>query len=163
MTVLYHGSHYSQNELMPGYKRSGKLVEWDKTESNKWLYATTVQEEAIILGFASAVEKHFDLHHFRVINKGYLEFIFNERPPHVDEMCRLELYLYTIHKATSDGWVKVNNTVNGMDTEWKTDKTLQMNIISKDKVDLFSWRRGKEIRVKMIPPAYVGWAADKKG
>lgn len=163
MTVLYHGSHYCQTELMPGFKRSGKLVQWDKTESNQWLYATTDREAAMVLGFASAVEKHFDLHHFRVINKGYLELIFEKNKPTFQQLKRLAVYIYTIHKGVGDGWQKVNNLTNGIETEFKTQQTIQSNIINIEALDLYSWLRAKEVKLKTLPPEYVGWAATQPG
>ena len=44
---------------------TGVEVKWDKTESNKWLYATTMMGEAVALGFASVIEKKYRLDRYQ--------------------------------------------------------------------------------------------------
>ena len=74
-SVLYHGSLYKQNELMPGFKRSGKLVQWDGIENNTYLYATTDQLEAISLGLGSALEKELDSRRFATFDNNIVVYI----------------------------------------------------------------------------------------
>jgi hypothetical protein len=59
--ILYHGSGFKHSELKPGIQHSGVKVEWDKTESNEYLYADEIKENAISMAFASAIEKKYEL------------------------------------------------------------------------------------------------------
>jgi len=95
MRHLYHGSGYQQDELKPGIHYTGKKVEWDKTESNEWLYATTSMEEAIAQGFASSVEKHYNL--VRFMSQGRdLTLVFDGAVPTQAQLAALPLFLYKI-------------------------------------------------------------------
>lgn len=121
--VLYHGSAFKQEELMPGFRHSGKLVTWDKYESNAFLYATTEKEQAKLLGIMSALEKKYPLKHTKFdVNQKTIALTFDGRPPHIDDIKTLSVYLYTI--PLTEQWNRVNNPVNGIDTEYKTSATI---------------------------------------
>lgn len=143
---LYHGSAYQQAELMPGFKRSGQLVEWDKTENNKFLYATTDKDSAIELGFASSIEKKFRLNRFKSNGKALL-IETSDVSLTVSELNKLEVFLYTLTLSASDGWVKNSNEHNGLLTEFKTDKTITSIEICK-KVDIKEWLSGFDVQIK---------------
>lgn len=138
MDVLYHGSGFKHDELKPGIMHSGKLVKWDKTESNEWLYATTVKEEAIRLGFASSVEKKYPLDRFNWDGKTLL-MTFSGHKPTVTQLSDLDLFLYTIH-WDKDIWKKVNNQHNNIDTEYKTKSIIRPNAIElREQIDIALW------------------------
>lgn len=122
-TVLYHGSLYKQNELMPGFKRSGELTVWDGVETNQSLYATTDKTSAALLGLGSAVEKEFETNRFSTTDKDI--FIFANAQIDIDDLLALVIYRYTIPFRAADGWVHNQNKYNGIDTEWKTTKTVR--------------------------------------
>ena len=122
--VLYHGSAFKQDELMPGFRHSGKLVTWDKYESNAFLYATTEKEQAKLLGIMSGIEKKYSLKHTRFdVNQKTIDLTFDGRHPHVDDIMASPVYLYTI--PLNEQWKRVNNPVNGIDTEYKTSATIK--------------------------------------
>jgi len=134
---LYHGSMFSQNELMPGYKRSGELVQWDKTESNAWLYATTEESMAILLGIVSAWEKTFDMTFSKIEeDKKIIYAEFGTEIKKITDLMDVPVYLYEIAKRDEDKWVKVNNPYNNIDTEWKTQSTIKDAIVSKKQVNV---------------------------
>lgn len=135
---LYHGSAYEQEELMPGFKHSKVPVYWDKYESNTYLYTTTHRDSAILLGFSSAVEKHYDLSYTHLDEQSrriVLEFSGNT-PPTLKELLQIDVFLYTI--SVREGvWLKCNNPFNNIDSEWKTKSTIPAgDIISREKIDL---------------------------
>jgi hypothetical protein len=158
MNLLYHGSGFKQEELMPGFKRSGKLVRWDETESNEFLYTTTDKTEAISQAFASMLEKHYDSVHYKTDkNRIDIKMKWDYRPGR-DELARLEIFLYTIEPIKEDGWIKVNNAVNGLETEYKTRNTIKESIVSREEVDLIEWLKGKDVHIALEnQPAYVNW------
>lgn len=147
--TLFHGSGFWAKELKPGFERSGQLVKWDDTEDNTFLYATTEREKAIVLGFASAVEKKYGLDRFQYIdNKLILDV---PRQPHgytvgVEQLCQLELWLYEINPHTRDGWQLNRNEHNGMKTEYKTKSTIR-TIKSTTPIDVRQWLRGYQVEV----------------
>lgn len=145
MKKLYHGSGFDQEELMPGFKHSGTLVKWDGTESNEWLYAASSLEEAVAQGFASTLEKHFNVGRYKSDgNEIYIE-IENGRVPTVNEMKALDVWLYTIE--FTDCWQLVGNLTNGIKNEYKTTETIKESILSKEKVDIAKWYTGKKVQV----------------
>lgn len=145
MKKLYHGSGFIADELMPGFKHTGKLVKWDGTESNEWLYAAATREEAISQGFASTLEKHYNVGRFKSEgNKIYIE-IENGKVPTEKEMKALDVYLYTI--AFSDAWQLVNNLTNGIKDEYKTKETIKDDILEREKLDIAKWFSGKDVKV----------------
>lgn len=146
--TLYHSSMYLQDELMPGFKRSGKLTEWDHVESNRFLYATTERDEALLQGFASAVEKTWNVHRFQA--RGSKITVHIEGPhPSVADVHGLTIYLYTIAFDEADGWQKNRNVFNGMLTEWKTLQTIQERIVQRETLDVKAWLETK--RLEFIP------------
>lgn len=147
MKHLYHGSGFKHDELKPGIMHSGELVKWDKTESNEWLYATTLMEEAIAQGFASAIEKHWQLARFQS-SEDKITIIVDGRLPSMRELEGLVLYLYKIDWIT-ELWVKVDNLHNGMTNEYKTKSVVTKAMIdSCEQVDLKAWLRGKQVSIK---------------
>lgn len=144
---LYHGSGYRHSELKPGIHYTGEKVQWDKTESNEWLYATTVMEEAISQGFASVVEKHFKVARFQSIDN-QLIFTFDGPVPAKASLAGLTVYLYTLDwdKAM---WVRVDNLVNGMANEYKTTAVIPASMIdSCIEVDLKKYLARKTLILK---------------
>ena len=141
-TYLYHGSMFDigSGVLQPGFNYTGELVEWDKTESNRFLYATTVSRTAIELGIGSLLEKEFNASHFTVDGK-----IISVGGIDVDERQNIligkSVYLYTIRVRPEHNWVKNNNPHNRIDTEWKTEKTISQTHggISKSRIDVAKW------------------------
>lgn len=121
--VLYHGSLYKQNELMPGFKHSGELTVWDGVETNQSLYATTDPKAAALLGIGSATEKTFESDRFITTEDGI--FIFTKVPLDIEKFLEMVIYRYTIPFRPTDGWVKNDNKYNNIDTEWKTVKTIR--------------------------------------
>lgn len=141
-TSLFHGSGYWAKELKPGFERSGELVRWDETEDNTFLYATTDREKAIVLGFASALEKKYGLDRFQ--HMGDKLILDVPRQPHgytvgLEQLYHLELWLYELTPHTRDGWQLNKNEHNGMrNTEYKTKNTIR-NIRSTTPVDVRQW------------------------
>lgn len=147
MSHLYHGSGYKHPELKPGIMHSGELQKWDKTESNEWLYATTLMEEAIAQGFASVIEKHWQLSRFQS-SEDLITIIVDGPLPSLKELQGLMVYLYKIDWDTSV-WVKVDNMHNGMTNEYKTKSVIGPKMIdSCEPVDLVGWLKGKRVEIK---------------
>ena len=119
---LYHGSRFEQAELKPGFQHSNELVHWDHTESNKFLYACTVESLAVELGFASSIEKQFKIDRFHVTDKKIL--IQTDEKITVKDLERVPMFLYIIRFHADDGWVKNDNKHNGINTEYKTKETI---------------------------------------
>lgn len=128
--VLYHGSGYSVDKLMPGILYGENLVVWDETESNEWLYASSNKEEAILQGLASVLEKTHGLMQLSYEGNS-IRLFFENTISTSDVIDSLTVYLYTV---SSLGWSKVNNIVNGSSTEYKTNQSV--DITSRVKVDL---------------------------
>lgn len=148
MEYLYHGSGYFQEELKPGISYTGIKVTWDKTESNEYLYATTVLEEAIAQGFCSVVEKHWKLSRFTSMGSK-LVFYFDDNLPSLEDLKELDVYLYTIIRLPEHEWIAVNNLHNNMDNEFKTKKNINKAAIkSVEKIDLKKWLSGKQVYIK---------------
>ncbi|MNH65402.1 hypothetical protein D3C73_174110 [compost metagenome] len=147
MSHLYHGSGYKQPELKPGIMHSGELQRWDKTESNEFLYATTLMEEAIAQGLASVIEKHWNLSRYQ--SSGDTITIIVDGPlPSLKELQALTVYLYKIHWEKSV-WVLVDNLHNGMSNEYKTKQVIGGKMIeSCEPVDLSNWLKHKKIEIK---------------
>lgn len=162
-TLLYHGSGFDQDELMPGFMRSGKKVEWDETESNDWLYTTTDKQEAISQAFASMMEKTYETTGYHTegnrIQINFPEVVH----PSVKELEKLQVFLYTIRLHPDDAWVKNTNEHNQIKTEWKTQAIIDRNIIHKEQVDLKAWLANKQITFgasaqdKVTPPNWLLW------
>lgn len=148
MAHLYHGSGYKQPELKPGIMHTGKLQKWDKTESNEWLYATPMMEEAIAQGFASVIEKTWKLCRFFSVGNT-VSLMVDGALPTMEQLQGLTVYLYKIDWDESV-WVKVDNIHNGMESEYKTKSVIPATMIDNCvSVDIANWLKGKD--VKIIP------------
>lgn len=155
MAHLYHGSGYKQPELKPGFLHSGVLVEWDKTESNKWIYAAVLMEDAIAQGLASVIEKSYKLARYQSVGNK-ITMTFDGPAPKQKDIEALTVYLYTIDWDESI-WTKVNNPHNGMDNEFKTEKTIVASMIdSCEKVDIKHWLSRKEVVIR-AKSASMNW------
>lgn len=143
-TVLYHGSRFKQTELKPGFLHTGVLVEWDETESNKFLYATTVFNTAAELGFASSIEKAFNVDRFHV-DKGII-CIQTPDALKVEQLYNIPVFIYTIRCLDKDCWVKNANEHNGLDTEYKTNRTIHA-IEKCEPLDILKWLANYEVRI----------------
>lgn len=147
-TTLYHGSMYKQTELMPGYKRSGKLQTWDGIESNLNLYVSSDKREAELLGIGSAIEKTFDSNRFVEYNGNI--WVYTRDPISIDELLNMEVYVYTIPFRDTDEWIKNTNPYNNIDTEWITRKTIKG--VKVHPINIRSLMRGKTITLTTAPP-----------
>lgn len=134
---LYHGSMYHQPELMPGFKRSGKLVRWDNIEDNTWLYTSKIKEEAIMLGISSAIEKTFPLKHYMYDKaRNNIKIELYEGTLTREEIYKLPVYLYTLKTDPEDGWIWNYNPANGLSGEFKTQRTVDKSILKTEVVDI---------------------------
>lgn len=145
---LYHGSMYKQDELMPGFKRSGKLVKWDGCEDNTWLYATPDKREAMMLGVSSAIEKKFDNLKRWSQGNNTIEIEFYSNPPTIEQIYRLQVYLYTLGGDKDDGWMANYNQQNGMAEEYKTQATIRDNLARCEEIDIRELLKGFKITIK---------------
>lgn len=156
-TNIYHGSAFNHEELKPGFKRSGKLVSWDETESNKYLYATTDRDAAVILGFASSLDKHYLLDRFITNDNKIIIQLGNKPLPFLEDLLKIDVYLYQITFDEKDGWIHNHNEYNNLTTEYKTKNTIKSNIVQVDKVDLKVYFKNKKIKITDGKPEYSGW------
>lgn len=145
--VLYHCSGYLTEPLMPGIRHTGVLVRWDGNESNKFLYAVTDKEAAVDMGFASAVEKHFLLDHF-VSDNATLKLTISVRRGQkvtIDDLAKLDLYLYFITPKPEDGWIHNHNKRNHLVGEYKTQRDVYG--AKSQKVDLRRWLSKQHVEI----------------
>lgn len=134
-TTLYHGSAYKQTELKPGYQHSKKIVNWDKYESNIYLYATSDMKAAELLGISSAWEKKFDLKSTHIDSEAKtIRLSFNGVPVSKEELLSVTGYIYAI-KYVPGIWIRNHNPFNNIDNEYKTQKTVT-DIISVDEINV---------------------------
>lgn len=154
---LYHGSGFNDRVLKPGFEHTDIEVHWDETESNKFLYATTDKESAIGLGWASSIEKSFELDRFKIEPD---TIIIELSPKHqsatLRELTACPVFLYTLTPKPADQWVLVDNAVNNFQTEYKTQATIKVTT-PPARVDLRTWLRGKKIVLNRKPPASASW------
>jgi len=143
---LFHGSSFHHEELMPGYYRSKELVEWDDGESNLFLYATSSRQEAISLGFASSIEHKHTLDKIS-LDENVIDILTSNTSFSLEDLHKLEVYVYTIVFNDSDKWIKNNNDVNNIKTEWKTDKT-KIKYLTVEKINIPNWLKDKKITIK---------------
>ena len=113
---LYHGSRFLTTLLKPGFEHTGRLIKWDHTEDNTWLYASTIKEEAQLNALASALEANYGA--TRIAFDSKQVSVYSARRIIEEEVRRIKVCVYTL-RLTSD-WIKVNNEHNGSDTEYKT-------------------------------------------
>lgn len=156
MTILYHGSAYKQDELMPGFKRSGEKVQWDMTESNEWLYASLRRDDAISMGFASAIEKAYEMDRYSH-DKNNIIIQFRTEIPDEKDLRRFIIYLYEIEMEIRDGWVLNKNKFNGMEGEYRTKHTVTA-IKDCNVVDLTEWLSDKQLILTTQRPEHLKWA-----
>lgn len=140
--VLYHGSLFEQEELMPGFRRTGKITRWDNTESNVFLYTTSDKDTAIELGFASAIEKLYNVTRFR--SQGGTLLIEVDKPLIQEQLDKVVVYLYTIPYRKDHNWIKNDNAANGMTTEYKTRDDVH-DIDSCVKVNIKEWLKNFKV------------------
>lgn len=157
MNILYHGSSYKQTELKPGIAYTGKKVEWDETESNEFLYATTDRQEAISQAFASMLEKHFGLTHYQTSGKTIKAKLEADKLPPIKELVKHKLYLYTIVNKDEDGWKKNSNKANGLETEYKTQDSIKKNILKVKEIDLEKWLDEHTLKLSLEGLASFRW------
>lgn len=144
---LYHGSMFAQDTLRPGIYYTGKEVKWDGIESNRYLYASTCDEEAKLLGFGSALEKTHDVVKFSYDAKAREMEIHTANPVTLDELMTLPVYLYRIRGDYEEGWRQNFNVSNGIRAEWKTENHIEDNIVSREIVLLDELLAGWSISV----------------
>lgn len=146
---LYHGSAYKTDVLKPGIKHTGVKIDWDNTESNEWLYASSDRTEATMLGFFSYLEKH---HGGTAFHMSANEIIITSDPFELDD---IKVYLYSIN--TDKGWVKVNNQSNNSVTEYKTKNHIKPDKIEEIVMSQYLRNHNYVIKTdkgKLIPNAY---------
>jgi hypothetical protein len=162
--TLFHGSMYEQDELMPGYKRSGVLHSWDECESNEWLYATTNLDEAIRQGLYSLLAQQFDVK--RVSSAGkqvVIEIYPDQKPPQLDAYERFKnnsqeffntfkIYLYSIDQRDKDEWVRNHNPHNHLTTEWKTQSVIKDAIRAVSVIEPMLWMGRREMTLEFVEP-----------
>lgn len=148
--TLYHASAFLHEELKPGIEHSGVLTNWDVTESNEWLYATTDREEAISQGLASVVEKKWRLSRYQT-NGDKIVLHFERNPPTRKELNELSIYPYSINWE-SWVWTKVDNKHNDSWSEYKTKANIKpVNIKSTEPLDLDKWLKNKSVTIYKTP------------
>lgn len=128
-SFIYHGSYYDTVILKPSFKHTNELVTWDETESNKYLYSTTDKWLAITMGLASALSQIGILVDEFSVEDNVIYIAADVKVTQSILRDITHIYLYTLE--LNNDWVKVNNEHNGVDTEYKTDKTIE-NIIRKE-------------------------------
>jgi hypothetical protein len=173
--ILYHGSGYRHQELKPGFHHTGVEVNWDEVESNHFLYASTIREDAIDQGFASQMEQKYRIRRYNSTGKTVSIELDPAFPVKVEALEKLKIYVYRIKQRPVDGWVKNNNPHNNLKTEWKTDHVIKDAIekvieipIGRIFVDLITVQRKDLIIFSNIDfktmgleaidkPAYLSW------
>ena len=157
MNILYHGSGYKHTELKPGIEHSGKKKEWDKGESNEYLYATSVRDEAISQAFASVLEEHYTLNRYQTTGDTIKATFGGDKKPTQAQVAGHKVYLYTLVNKEEDKWEKNTNKHNGLETEWKTKSTIKKGILKVDEVDLEKWLKGKKLSISMESLTSLRW------
>lgn len=143
-TTLYHASAFKHDSLVSGFKRTGELVQWDNTESNKWLYATSDRAQAINQGFASLLEKMYLLDRYQSNGSEIKATFSNGQKPNIADLKNKKIYLYTI-SSVGDGWIKNSNEFNGLDDEYKTEQVINKSRFSVEEVDVGQWLSDKKL------------------
>lgn len=121
--VLYHGSGFRQDELMPGFRRTGKKTSWDGTESNEYLYTSVDAQDAREQAVAGLLEQHFGIDRFQVRGKQVI-VTYSGKKPDDFKLRQMSIWLYTIEFRDSDGWIKNDNLSNGLVGEYKTPNAI---------------------------------------
>jgi hypothetical protein len=122
-TILFHGSGYLNKTLQPGFNYTGELVQWDKTESNKFLYLSRDENEAVLNGLCGALSINHDIDQFSFSDDdNILKITTPDSSLTADMVYSSKVWLYRILK-TKDIKI-VGNDYNGSTTEYKTDKVI---------------------------------------
>lgn len=140
---LFHGSAFNTKILKPGIKYAKKLITWDGTESNEFLYASIDKEEAIAMSFASLLEKRLQIDKFQVDEDTII--ITSSVEINQSAFKETKLYLYTIKTSEDQKWFKVNNKHNGSDDEYKTKEDIQSGCFDKEVIILSEWLKDKKV------------------
>lgn len=162
--MLYHGSMYKQPELMPGFKRTGVLQEFDTTETNEWLYASTNLDESLRQGLYSLLGQHFAVQRISSAGKrilidirsdqkgqeleNYTEFKRNARGWFSD----FKIHLYALEMLDKDNWLRNINPHNHLRTEWKTQSTIKAAILHVSPIEPMLWMGRREITLEFVEP-----------
>lgn len=118
---LYHGSRFLTAVLKPGFEYTGRVIKWDHTEDNTWLYASTSKEEAQLNALASSLEANYGATHISFDSTQVS--VGSTRRIREEEVRRIRVCVYTL--LLTPDWIKVNNEHNGSDTEYKTRSHVQ--------------------------------------
>ena len=146
--LLYHGSAHKSAVLQPGINITGNLVQWDETESNEWLYATTDENLAVEMALASSIEQSHLMNRFHTDGDQITIELDMKSPPLTLAMLkRRVVYKYVFVPQVSEGWEKVNNAVNNTTTEWKTERiiTVFRRVVT---ISMFDWLVTKRVIIK---------------
>ena len=145
MEMIYHGSCYLKDKLMPGFERASVLMRWDQFESNKFLYATIDREQAIAQAFVDAVDKRYPLSQI-VIGSDEIALKFSDyKLPSKLELSALDVYVYHIpfdREDLENPWIQ-NLTENGSNHEHKTEQIIRDFEV--EKVNLEEWMHSKKL------------------
>lgn len=150
---LYHGSAYRQDELKPGFQHTKELVKWDNSEDNTWLYASDDKDAAIMLGISSAIEKKFKLDRYQCDEKAKKMTIDVSEPLTLADIHKLHVVIYSIKADVNDGWMANHNPANGINGEYKTQRTIKDNIVRCEDVRIADVLRGWRIQINVTEPA----------
>ncbi len=129
--VLYHGSTFLHDELKPGFHHTGQLVQWDHTESNHFLYASTLEKDAFDQAFAGWLERTYQIDHYQSKDGKITVTLSTQKVPTPEELEGVTVYVYEIAVHPEDWWVKNNNLHNNLTTEWKTENVIPKSHIVK--------------------------------
>jgi hypothetical protein len=131
--VLYHGSYYLTDTLKPGIDHTKAEIQWDETESNKFLYASAGRQLAAEMGFASSLTQiGLEVRRFKT-EKGIMT-IEGYSPISTTDIERVkQFYVYCI---APDRFIPVNNKFNNAVDEYKTDQHIpKREIIRVETID----------------------------
>lgn len=120
---LYHGSNFNQKEIKPSYQHTGELEEWDDTESNEWLYATTDKELSGLMAIASYMGRHYLVNRFSTGDRSIeIEFEKGEDLSKANkELYNIPIVIYELQ--LDDKWELVNNSNNQDVPEYKSKES----------------------------------------
>ena len=150
---LYHGSAYRQDELKPGFQHTKELVKWDNSEDNTWLYASDDKDAAVMLGISSAIEKKYKLDRYQCDEKAKKMTIDVSEPLTLADIHKLHVVIYSIKADVNDGWMANHNPANGINGEYKTQRTIKDNIVRCEDVRIADVLRGWRIQINVTEPA----------
>jgi hypothetical protein len=143
---LYHGSaHLAHAAIMPGFMHTHKLVEWDGTENNKFLYATSDRQTALDQAVASLLENRWSLVRFKSDGSRIELWFDGEAVPTKEQLSAEKIWVYTIAPKPLHRWVKVNNKENNLDDEWKTAEVVVFS--ARQEVSVGDWLKGEHITI----------------